>query len=253
MSDLSVKNKMNKIILILLLLIASAGCKRERLDDCYTNAGEVVIEGRWSSYFETINLYDDINLVIEQGDDYSIRVEGGKNLLDAVITEVKDSILYINNTMSCKWTRSYDQDLTVYVTSPSLKSIRYEGIGKVQTNSQVVFDVLEINVWGGSGSINIDVDCQTLHLGLHYGTVDFNIKGKSSMTTIYSNSYGPFYCEALDSDIVFITHKGTNDCYIHANHILGAEITSVGNIYYSGNPYDINCTDTGSGNLIKIK
>lgn len=244
---------MVKIILALLLLIASAGCKREKLDDCYTNPGEVVMEDRWSAYFETINLYDDVNLVLEQGDGYSIRVEGGKNLLGAVITEVKDSVLYINNTMSCNWVRSYNHELTVYVTSPTLYNIRYEGNGNVSTNGRMVFDILEINAWGGGGSINIDVDCQTLHMGLHYGTVDFNIRGKSSMTTIYSNSYGPFYCADLDSDIVYITHNGTNDCYVHANHILGADITSVGDIYYSGNPFDLSCTITGSGKLHKIE
>jgi hypothetical protein len=240
-------------VLALVFLIMLVSCKRDKLDDCYTSAGEIIVDERWSNYFEIINLYDDVNLVLEPGDNYSIRVEGGKNLIDAVVTEVRDSILYINNTMSCNWVRSYDHKLTVYVTSPSLKKIRFESNGVVSTSSRLVFDVFEINAWGGGGSINIEVECRTLHLALHYGTVDFNVKGKSIMTTIYANSYGPFYCSELNSNIVYIHNNGTNNCYVHANHILGAEITSVGDIYYSGDPYELNCTVTGSGKLIKMK
>ncbi len=247
------RNRLTWKYFLILVFILLVGCNRENLDDCFTNSGAVIIESRSAAYFESISLYDNINLVLQQGSDFSIKIEGGEKLLTAVTTEINDSILVIHNTMKCNWVRDYENEITVYITSPVLKSIRYESSGDITTQGILAYDELELNAWGGSGSISLNVDCNILYLGLHYGTVDFNVIGRAVTTTIYANSFGPFYCEELNSNIVFIRNSGTNDCYIHANHILGAEITSVGNIYYSGEPYDISYTCTGTGQLIKIE
>lgn len=235
-----------------IMMVFTVSCKRENLDDCYTNTGEVTTETRQATYFKKIELYDNVNLVIEPGDGHSLRVEAGKNILSSIKTEIVDSVLVITNTMKCNWVRNYNHEMTVYVSSNNLNSIRYEGSGDITTAETYEFDSLEINVWGGAGSVNMDVKCNRIDLGLHYGTVDFNVTGTSQMTTIYSNSYGPFHCGGLKSDIVYIRSNSTNDCYVNAKYILGAEITSIGNIYYSGDPYELNCNISGSGKLIKI-
>jgi len=223
------------------------------MNDCFENAGKTLTVSRQIPYFETINLYDNINLVLVEGDAREIQVMGGENLIPAITTEVDDSTLVIRNTMKCNWVRDFNNELTVYVPVSSLKAIRYESSGDIKTQGNVNIDSFTINVWGGSGSFNLDVTCNRLDLEQHYGTVDFNITGSSLLTIIYSNSYGPFYCQTLNSNIVYIRSNGTNDCFIHANHILEAALTSIGNIYYTGDPYDLKCTASGSGQLIKIK
>lgn len=238
--------------LILFFFFAFNSCKKENIDDCFSNTGKVITETRQLPYFEKINLNDNVNLVLMSGDAFNLTVEGGENLISSVTTEVEDSVLIIKNNMKCNWVRDYDNELTVFLVAPSLKSIRYESCGDVATQGNLKFDRFEINVWGGSGTFNLDLDCQRLDMGLHYGTVDFHVKGKSVLTSIYANSYGPFFCNDLNSNIVYIRNNGTNDCYIHANHILGAEITSVGNVYYTGNPYELSSVTTGSGKLIKV-
>lgn len=244
---------MKNILSLLFVLVIFAGCKKENLDDCFSNAGEVVTETRLLSYFENISIYDNVNLILVQGNGFSVKVEGGENLISSVQTEVTDSSLVIHNTMKCNWVRDYKNELTVYVSTASLKSIRYEGSGDIKTTGNLKFNELAISVWGGSGSFELDVDCDRLDLAQHYGTVDFNVSGKTGLTAIYSNSYGPFNCYGLNSNIVYIRSNGTNDCFVHANHILEAEITSVGNVYYKGNPFEIKTQISGTGRLIKLE
>lgn len=236
--------------LIVLLLIIS--CKKEKLDDCFTSPGEYVSVERPATFFDSIRMYDNVSLIIRSGDNFSIKVEGGKNLVEAVGTEIKDSVLIITNNMSCNWARDYNNPLTVIITSPALKNILYKSSGDIKTDGVLVINDLSISVWEGGGSINLEIDCINLNMGLHYGTVDFTVKGRAAITTIYANSYGPFYCNDLNSDIVFIRNNGSNDCYVHANHILEAIVSSVGNIYYTGNPYDLKCIITGNGKVIKL-
>ena len=70
--------------LLISVLILLVGCNRENIDDCFTNSGKVVTESRSAVYFERVSLYDNINLVLQQGTEFSIKVEGGENLLSAV-------------------------------------------------------------------------------------------------------------------------------------------------------------------------
>lgn len=240
------------LVAVCLLLVA---CNGEQLDDCYTNTGAQITIEREVDAFHRIELYNNVNLVVLQGDSFQIKVEGGKNLLSAIKTEVTDSALVIRNTMKCNWMRSYNREITVFATLPALREIRYEGSGDVRNEGQIKLDSLEVNIWGGAGSFNLNLDVESLKLALHYGTADVTVKGRALMTTIFANSYGPFYCSDLISNIVYIRNSGTNECYVHARHILEVEISSVGNIYYSGflgNPADIKMNITGSGKLIKL-
>ncbi|HOP14545.1 head GIN domain-containing protein [Lentimicrobium sp.] len=227
-------------------------CNREQLDDCYTRTGPMVTEERPSGYFERIELYDNVNLVLIEGNQPTLKIEAGQKLLDAIKTEITDSTLLIRNTLKCNWVRSYDREITVYATAPALHEIRYEGSGDVRTAGPVTLDSLQVSIWGGAGTFDLDLHAYQLNLALHYGTVDLHVKGKAVLTTIFANSYGPFYCNDLISNIVYIRNSGTNNCHVHAEHILEAEITSVGNIYYTGNPYELKTNISGSGKLIKM-
>jgi hypothetical protein len=237
---------------ILVILLLMTACNREQLDDCYTGTGPMVTEERPSGYFERIELYDNVNLVLIEGNQPTLKIEAGQKLLDAIKTEITDSTLLIRNTLKCNWVRSYDREITVYATAPALHEIRYEGSGDVRTAGPVTLDSLQVSIWGGAGTFDLDLHAYQLNLALHYGTVDLHVKGKAVLTTIFANSYGPFYCNDLISNIVYIRNSGTNNCHVHAEHILEAEITSVGNIYYTGNPYELKTNISGSGKLIKM-
>ncbi|KAF0199619.1 MAG: lipoprotein [Bacteroidetes bacterium] len=234
-----------------MLMITS--CTGEQADDCFTNSGQQVTESRPAGIIEKIELWDNVNLVLIPGTTPQISVEAGENIMDAVTTEITNGTLVIRNTMKCNWVRNFNKELTVYATAPLLSEIRYEGSGDISTRSQLSLDSLQVSIWGGAGSFNLDLDAIRLNLAQHYGTVDLHVKGRAYITTIFSNSFGPFYCDSLVSNIIYIRNSGTNNCYVHPLHVLEAEITSVGNIYYSGNPYDVKSVITGSGKLVKTE
>lgn len=236
---------------LVILAISLYACKGEQLDDCFTKTGPDVNLERSVDAFHSIELFNNINLVLIPGSQQELRIEGGKNLLDAIKTEVSDSTLTIKSTLKCNWVRNYDREITVYATVAALRHIRYESSGDVNCRGALQGDSLKVSVWGGGGSINMDVNVQKLTLEMHYGTVDFSCKGRSLITTIFSNSYGPFYCRDLVSNILYIRHNGTQHCYVHALHILEVEISSVGNIYYYGDPYQMKSNITGSGKLLR--
>lgn len=243
------------VLLMISLAAFLTSCSKNNAFDLFQSSGPIVKEHRdLSGFFDKISLFNNVNLVLSQGPNTSITVEGGNNLLSGITTEIsKDSTLTIRNLNKYNWVRSYDKAITVYLQINKLRKIRYESSADISTIDTIRLDSLWIEAWGGSGTITMDVNCGTLWVIQQYGSMDFIIRGKSSVTTLYAGSYGPMHCQNLTSDDTFITSDGTNDCYVNANIWIDAHINSLGNIYYTGNPGKATKTGTGSGKLIHIE
>jgi hypothetical protein len=251
---------LNSYSILRALFIISLGllldsCGKDSIFDLFQSSGPVVKEQREvNRYIDKVSVYDNINLVISQGPATSITVEGGSNLLSDVTTEIgEDSMLTLRNNNKYDWVRSYDKKITVYLQINRLRIIRYESTGDITTMDTIRQDSLRIDAWGGSGKITMTIDCGTLWLTMRYGTMDFDFSGKSGVTYIMSGSYGPFHCLGLKSHSAFVTSKGTNDCYVNAIDRIEADISSLGNVYYTGDPPIVSVNRTGAGQLVHLR
>ena len=245
---------MNKTINILLITIISFGffsCKKD-ISDCFTSTGEIITENRSTEDFHLIFLNDNVNLVITHDTVNAVKVEAGENIIGSIKTEFDNGHLIIQNTCICNWVRSYKKDITVYVFTNNLDSLKYESSGNVSCTNTIICDSISIDVWGGAGTIELNLDVKISKLNLHYGTADMIFHGSSPNTYIYNASYGLFHCKDLYATNVYINNRGSNNCYIRAERILEAKIESIGNICYYGNPDTITSNITGDGKLIKM-
>lgn len=227
-------------------------CEKMDFGDCFKNAGKDVLEIRDVGNFQHIKLENNVNLIITQDNKCEVKVKAGENLISKIKTNVSDNQLTIKNTNSCNWTRNYNREIDVYVSVKDLTSIYYQASGDILSTNAITSDSLNVAVWDGSGSINLELNTHQSVLSLHYGTVDFNIRGKSQINFIYAASYGPFYCENLQTTFTFMNNRGSNDCYVNCSKQLEVEIEYVGNIYYQGDPEIIKANITGTGQLIKM-
>lgn len=241
------------ISFIMAILVFSSSCSKDPFPNFALTAGKNVKETRpVDGNFTKIQLNDDVNLVITQGNSYSISVEGGEKILSGIETSISDSTLTISNHNTFNWLRSYDKKFTAYVTLPHLLVFNYKSIGTVTCTDTIREDSLFVTADGGSGYIKLVINTGSSHLSIYNGSADMDISGKTGVNYLYSDAYGPFHCQDLKSETTFINSNSTNDCYINVSYYLEYIITSLGNIYYSGNPTLAPITLTGEGKLIKL-
>lgn len=226
-------------------------CDKDLLNFPKSTGKTVTITRPVENNFTTIYLNDDVNLVITQGDTYSIKLEGGENLLPEIETLINDSTLTIRNKNTFNWLRSYDKEITAYVTMPHIFELRYEATSNVTNTDTIREDSLTVTATGGSGYIDLIIKTGTAKLSIISGSADMKFSGKTGVNFIFSDGYGPFHCLNLESGFLFMRNSSTNDCYINVIHHLEYEILGLGNIYYKGNPPEISGTATSSGKLIK--
>jgi hypothetical protein len=113
-------------------------------------------------------------------------------------------------------------------------------------------DSIQFDVWEGAGTINLRLDVGKSRVYVHYGVVEINLSGKSTVSYISNKGYGPVNAFDLNTDYTFLSTKSPNDCYVSVNSEIGVTIDNIGNVYYKGNPNTVNEVSNSTGRLIPL-
>lgn len=245
------KTKLFQIIVLAISFSFFTSCIKGDPTDCFKSTGKDTWESRSVANFNTIVLYDNVNLVLTQDEEITLDVFGGSNLLKKINTDINDGVLTIRNTNSCNWVRSFNREVTVYAHVDSLIRIDYRGSGDISSSNTIISDSLKLDIKEGAGKIDLDVDVDRNYIYFTIGTADVYYSGKSNISYIAARSFGPIYAQEMESLFTFMSSEGSNDCYVRTQNKLEAAITNIGDIYYYGNP-EILINNTGEGKLIKL-
>jgi hypothetical protein len=248
------KMKLKKLIILLLpaMALLFARCGQDE-GICIGSTGKTVIQDRTPLPYHSIEVYDNINLILTQDSSInSIRVEAGENLIDGITTTIDSGRLVLRNTNSCNWLRRFEIPVNVYLTFTKLDTLIFRAAGNITCtnaweNDSIYFDVIE-----GGGQIDLKLDVFKSFLYVRYGTVTVNVTGFSQVTYISSMGYGPLHAENLNSKFTYVSTFSPNDVFVNAIVELSVEIGNIGNVYYRGDPVEISTNISGEGKLIKF-
>ncbi|WP_373516246.1 GIN domain-containing protein, partial [Pricia sp.] len=108
---------------LLLVALFFFGCNGENAPDCLQNSGDLIREEVPVPNFTKITVFENVALVLKQGDVQKVEIETGEYLSDEVSTTVEGDRLLLKDTNDCNYFREYGLT-TVYVTSPDITEIR---------------------------------------------------------------------------------------------------------------------------------
>lgn len=219
--------------------------------DCFKSTGKITTEVRTIPAYTGLDVRDNINVYITESEESSIRVKAGENLLENIVTEVRDRTLYIENSNKCNWIRTYKAEVDVYLNTKSLNNISFRGFGKVETigtyNSQHFF----VDMWEASGDMKLKLDCDSVFLKSHTGSANIECSGNAGVSIFYMSGTGIINASELKSSYLLAINRDVGDLHVNATEFLDAEIYSRGDIFYRGNPKKIELEDLGEGELIQ--
>jgi len=240
----------SKAVVVLLLLLLTNACSKSP-GDCFTSAGKAITMERSIDDFTGILMFDNIDVELISGNSPKVEVTAGEHLIENITTEVIDSVLYIKNQNGCNFVRSYNKPLQVKVYFQRIDSLEYRSIGNLICRDPIsTANSFKIDIYEGAGRIELELNTKSSHLNFHYGTAELIVSGFSQVNYIYQASYGPVDARNLRTSFNYLENKSTNDCWVQANVALGVTISSIGNVYYWGNP-DISLVRNGSGQLLR--
>lgn len=237
--------------LLLTLLFLLSTCKKGHELDCFTSTGNMIFENRPAKAIKRIDLKDDVDIVLKRSSVPYLRVSAGEHLIDGIITEISGTTLYIRDENRCKWMRSFKNTCTVYIGIDSLEQISSYGSGNISCVDSLHSEEFTFDSWNASGDIRFLFNCHKTHINNNIGRINASAAGSSGVSFVYINDVGVFDGSELATDLTYIHNKSTGNCFVNVGSVLEAEISSSGNIYYSGNPSSIKQTGSGTGGLFK--
>ncbi|MBK8500618.1 MAG: DUF2807 domain-containing protein [Flavobacteriales bacterium] len=137
------------------LSILLFGCQPEQWNDCMTSTGSMSTQERIVGDFNTIDVGDRVDLVLEERSSGSVSVEAGANLLGQITTEVSDGTLKVRNEMRCNWVRSFKPRIVVHVPVDQVAKLVLRGTGNVSCTDSLIRDRFELEQWGAQGSASL--------------------------------------------------------------------------------------------------
>jgi hypothetical protein len=241
------------IVLILLLL----SCNNENAPDCFQDTGELVRVEVGLADFSKITVFENISLVLRQGDAQKVEIETGEFLQNEVSAKVEDNRLVLRNENGCNLFREYG--LTkVYVTSPNITEIRSStglpitsdgilGFSNIRLLSESFVDPEAETT---DGEFDLELDSGNVVIIVN-GIAYFKLKGTTENLNItVAAGDSRIEAENLIANSVSLNHRGTNDIQVNPQQSISGVIRGTGDVIRFNQPTLVEVEELYTGRLI---
>ncbi len=198
--------------------------------------------------FELNASYD---VVLKQGNEQSVRIEGTKKVIDNINTTVKNGVWKIESKLkSKKWAKSNYKNKNktiVYITIPKLTAIGLSGSGNVNSSKFKGLNNVKIAI-SGSGNLNIGIRASGHINTAISGSGNIKINGQAKSINASVSGSGNISGKEMKVKDAKAQISGSGNVYLHVEHSLMAKTSGSGDVRYKGKPTVKKITN-GSGKV----
>ncbi len=251
------RNSLRKKSLLLLVTFLALGCNGENVPDCFQNAGDLTRVEVDLSDFSKITVFENLNLVLRQGDTQQVEIESGEFLINEISAVVDGDRLVVRNENGCNFIREYGLS-TIYVTSPNIDEIRSstgllissDGVLNYPSLTLLAESFVNPETETTDGSFDLEVDSENLNIVVN-GIAFFKLAGAvTNFDITVAAGDSRIEAENLIAETVNLNHRGTNDVFVNPQERISGVIRGTGDVISSNRPAEVEVEELFNGRLI---
>jgi len=235
-----------KLVMIAVLCFSTLVSADAQWRKRVTGNGDVKTEERKTRDFTGIRTSSAIDVYLSQGSKHSVVVEADENLLEYIVTEVKDDVL-----------RIYPDDvnirraekLRVYVTMKDVEYLGTSSAGDIIGETPVKAEKLKISA-SSSGDVKLEVYARELSLKTS-SAGDIILKGTADYVEASTSSAGDIKAVEMKVKEAELSSSSAGDIKITVTERLKARASSAGDIYFYGNPKFVDAKSSSGGDVVR--
>lgn len=231
------------ILLIAALLILSTIQAQKKIK----GNGNVTTINRTTSDYEAVTFAGSFDYILVSGTEGKIKIEGEENLLQYIITEVKNGTLNIRTKNSISLQTSKNKTIKITVPFEEINAVSLTGSGDVWNENTISTNHFKTSVTG-SGDIILDVEASSIDASVT-GSGDLTLKGRTNNLKVNVTGSGDYKGFSLVANDVDVSVNGSGDAKVVCNGHLKARVSGSGDIRYSGTPKTEDSKVAGSGSI----
>ncbi|HKI89072.1 MAG TPA: head GIN domain-containing protein [Draconibacterium sp.] len=205
-------------------------------------------ENRNVKNFNGIKVSTGIDLYITMGNSEEVRIVAEDNIIDDVVTEVKDGTLHIylkkNNWFN--WGR-FNETRKAYVTVKQLESIDASSGSDVRSENTLKGDEIDIQASSGS-DVYLDIVYKNVSLKTSSGS-DAKLTGKAKYFTASASSGSDIVARDFETEKCNVKANSGSDATVNVSDELVAKASSGADIRYYGNPKTKDTDESSGGDV----
>lgn len=238
--------KKTLVVGVMLVAMLMASCVVRTIE----GSGNVVTETRQVSGFESIGLSHMGVVVLTQSETEGLTVRADDNLLEYIVTEVKDGSLRLGVTSEAALTVLRPTEPIVFeVSFRELSALAVSGSGSFEVG-RLETGLLNMSV-SGSGDIEIgDLTAAELHTSIS-GSGQVSVAGEARAQTVSVSGSGRYDAQDLVTQNGDVSVSGSGLVALNATERLDVRISGSGTVRYSGEP-SVTEDVSGSGRLERV-
>ncbi len=240
---------MKKLATLSLIVLFSTSCTAQWGKKVKGNGNMTTVERSVGDYDRIgVSGFFDVDLV--SGSEGEITLKGESNLLEHIVTEVKNGQLNIKVEKGYNLRPSNWKD-GMHITVPveRIDGVALSGSGDIVGKTKIKSDDFKVSM-SGSGDITLDVEAETVSTSMS-GSGDIRLSGKTTNFDATISGSGDIAAYDLEADNVEATVSGSANIEVTANKMLKARVSGSGDIDYRGNPKKVDTKSSGSGDISK--
>ena len=240
---------MKNLATLVVVLAITVSCSAQWGKKVKGNGNTVTIDRSTGDYDAiAVSGWFDVDLV--DGEEGKLTIEGESNLLEYIVTEVKNGklVLKIEKGINLK-PSNWNGGIRITVPVESVNAIALSGSGDIVGKKTITTDQLSTSM-SGSGDITLDVNASSVDASMS-GSGDITFSGQTTDFDATISGSGDISAFGLQADNVNATVSGSADIKVTANKMLKARVSGSGDIRYKGNPKKLDTKTSGSGDISK--
>ena len=244
---------MNRLLVLLLMSSCLLSCKKSEDQSCLKGKGNEVTVTRSLSAFNSLSLFDGVELTLIQDSVEKIVITCGENLVNFVNTDVENGTLTISDDNRCTWLRDLPVKIKAELHYRALDYVYNESHGNISMQTTHTGQSLRWENWHVNGRSDLKLDVNIFYSSINAGASELTVSGQCDEAYYYLSGYGHIRAKGLESDFCWGDHNGTGELELRCadGGVLEYAITNYGDLIYWGEPDLIQAEDhSGSGTLI---
>jgi len=239
-------SSISKLLIVIAIIFSSTSCV---IGQRIRGNGLIATEERGNiKNFDKISISAGLTAMITQGENEFVEVEADQNILEHIVTEVKN-----NNTLSIRWKRNITirryKKAIVHVTLKQLKAVRASSGSDIISVNSISTDIININASSGA-DINLILDAKDVNADASSGA-DIDLKGTTENLNADASSGADINAKKLIAQHVKADASSGADICVYAKKSIRANASSAADIDYYGNPKSTKNHSSSGGDVDK--
>ncbi len=229
---------MKKFILFIALACISQACVTG-----VEGNGIVKKETREAAPFDKIEVSGAFDIFIRPGNYAAVTINTDENLLEYIETYVKGGELHISSTKKL----GHYEKLEVYLTMKEFNAASVSGACEIHSNGMLTGKDVEFDL-SGAVELDLELECNDLEADMS-GACELTLKGMAKTASFEISGAGEVNAEDFETEECKIDMSGAGEARIFVTKKLDIDISGAAEIYYKGNPGEINRDVSGAATI----